>query len=93
MKMQSKLDERLKVMDGNLQALHAGQTMMDKNIQMLTKKIDLMNNGKEQESRDKIVTPAKANGIIQVDIMESLTSAIPLLLIMGNLSPDSDPMT
>ena len=66
LKMQYKLNERLKVMDGNLQALHAGQTMMDKNVRMLMEKVDLMNNGKEQETRDKIVTPAKANSINQV---------------------------
>ena len=92
-KKQSKLDERLKVMDGNLQALHVGQTMMDKNIQMLMKKVDLMNNGKEQEVRDKIVTPAKEYGKTHVDIIETSTTAIPLSLTMRNLSQDSNPLT
>ena len=91
--MQLKLEERLKVMDENLLALHEGQTMMDKNIQILMEKPDLMNKGKEQEVRDKIITPAKEHGKTQVDIMETSTTAIPLSLTMGNLSQESDSLT
>jgi hypothetical protein len=58
--MQKEVNDRLTMMDSTIRTVHEGQTLNDKNIQLLMKKMDIFGEQMKLLHQSKKETPSKA---------------------------------
>ena len=67
-KIQEKVEAKLREMQGNLEALHTGQTLMENNIKMLMKQMDILTKQRKEEQNTQQEMPTQENVIAQVGL-------------------------